>query len=212
MNNKIIDISTPLREGAPVWPGSAGVSARWTLRVENNDPSNLTRLDTDIHIGTHIEGALHSFANGAPVDQIPLNELIGPAMVVALPGVNIIGYKELEAARIPAGTKRLLLRTRNSDLWQSGESQFQKDFVGLNTDGAQWVVDRGINLVGIDYLSVACYDEGLQVHKILLINKIIVLEGLNLSKALDGEYQLICLPILLPGREAAPARAILQTL
>lgn len=210
MNEKIIDISTPLNNNAPVWPDSTGVQISWTLRVEKNDPSNLTRLDADIHVGTHVEGGLHSFADGIAVDQIPLECFIGPALVVYFPNDQVISATALESARLSNNTTRVLFKTRNSKLWVSGAQEFQKDFVGLDASAARWLVDHKIQTVGMDYLSVACYTEGRAVHEILLKNNIAIIEGLNLSAVDPGEYKLICLPILLPEREAAPARAILM--
>jgi len=103
----------------------------------------------------------------------------------------------------------LLFKTSNSNLWQK-EEKFREDFVGLTSDGASWLVERGIQLVGIDYLSIARYDETVKVHQTLLLeNKVVILEGLNLAKVEPGIYQLICLPLKLENREAAPARAVL---
>ncbi|MDO8505553.1 MAG: cyclase family protein [bacterium] len=205
----MIDISIPLYEKSPIWPGSTGVHLDWTLRVERGEPSNLTRLDTDIHAGTHVEGGLHSFAKGNAVDQISVETLIGPAVVAHFPDAEYIGRAELEEVGIPDGTKRVLFRTKNSLLWARREESFQEDFVGLTSDGAQYLVECGIFLVGNDYLSVAKFTDGATVHDILLKAGITIIEGLNLHNVASGAYQLVCLPILLPGREAAPARAVL---
>lgn len=208
----MIDISIPLHEQSPIWPGSTGVHLDWTLRVERGEPSNLTRLDTDIHVGTHMEGGLHSFERGSSVDEIPLSACIGHAVVLYFPDADKIGKAELEQAGISAGTERILLRTKNSLLWAKGETVFHEDFVGLTTDGARYLVERGVRLVGNDYLSVAKFTDGPAVHDILLKAGITIIEGLNLHNVVPGEYQLVCLPISLPGREAAPARAVLLSL
>lgn len=208
----MIDISIPLHAESPTWPGSTGVHLDWTLRVERGEPSNLTRLDTDIHAGTHIEGGLHSFAKGNAVDEITVRTLVGPAMVVYLSDAESIGRAELEQAEIPRDTERVLFRTRNSLLWARGEKKFQENFVGLTADGARYLVERGVRLVGNDYLSVAKFTDGPVVHDILLKAGIVIIEGLNLHNVEPGIYQLMCLPILLPGREAAPARAVLLPL
>lgn len=208
----MIDISIPLKEGGPVWPGSTGVHLDWTLRVERGEPSNLTRLDTDVHVGTHIEGGLHSFEKGNTVNEISLATLIGPVVVIHLPHADSIGRLELQQIEISNETERVLFRTRNSFLWAKGEDSFHEDFVGLTADGARYLVERGIQLVGNDYLSVAKFTDGPAVHDILLKAGIAILEGLNLHNVEPGRYQLVCLPILLPGREAAPARAVLLPL
>lgn len=211
-NDPIIDISTPLKNGALIWPGSTGVQVSWTLRVEKGEPSNLTRLDADVHIGTHIEGGLHSFAEGIAADKIPLENFIGPAEVIYLPDVEIISAEVLSGVQLSNNTTRVLFKTGNSDLWRRGEQQFQKDFVGLTADGAQYLVECGVRLVGNDYLSVAKFTDGPAVHGILLKAGVAIIEGLNLDNVKPGVYQLVCLPILLPGREAAPARAVLLPL
>lgn len=209
-DKKIIDISAPLFEGVPVWPKSTGIKVSWTRRVERKEGSNLTRLDTDVHIGTHVEGPIHSFTEGTPVDQLPLDILLGPAVVVHLPQAAAIGKAELDQSGIPSGTVRLLFRTRNSDLHYYEEGKFREDFVGLTPEGAQWCADRGIKLVGMDYLSIGRYGGGPAVHDILFKAGVVVVEGLILTDAPAGQYSLICLPLKLIGREGAPARAILR--
>lgn len=208
----IIDISLPLEESVPVWPGSTGIHLNWTLRLERGEPSNLTRLDMDVHIGTHVEGPLHSFSNEISVDQIFLENFIGKALVVDLTSVSIITADDLEKLKLSRGVERLLFRTKNSEFWENHKQSFREEFVGLSSDAAQWIVDRKIKLVGIDYLSVANFKEGDAVHKILFKKGVVILEGLNLLMAPAGEYELICLPLKLAGREAAPARAVLKTL
>ncbi len=208
----IIDISLPLEEGVPVWPGSTGINLSWTLRLERGALSNLTRLDMDIHIGTHVEGPLHSFPGAASVDEIPLEIFMGRALVVDLPSINIITAGDLEKLNLPEGVERLLLRTKNSEFWRNFRQAFWEDFVGLAADAAQWIADHKIKLIGLDYLSIANFKQGDAVHKTLLKNGVFILEGLNLLMAPAGEYELVCLPLKLIGREAAPARAVLKTL
>lgn len=204
-----IDITADLQEGVPLWPRSSGIQVSWTRRIDRGDSANISRLETDVHVGTHVEGPIHSFAKGTPVDQLPLEALIGPATVVHVPEAVAIGAMELEGLQIKEGLTRLLFRTRNSDLNYYGEGKFREDFVGLTPDGAQWCVDRGIKLVGIDYLSIARYGEGPKVHEILLKNQVTIVEGLSLKGVTQGTYEFICLPLKLTGREAAPARAVL---
>jgi len=163
----------------------------------------------DVHIGTHLESALHSFADSAAVDKIPLELLIGPVTVVSLTGLKIIKAQDLELANIPSSATRVIFKTDNSKKWLDGTGEFNQDFVGLSADGAQWLVDHHINLIGNDYLSVANLKEGPTVHEILLKNKAAIIEGLNLAEVEPGEYELICLPLKLEGREGAPARAVL---
>jgi arylformamidase len=102
-----------------------------------------------------------------------------------------------------------LFRTRNSELWAQGEASFDEGFVAINEDAAQWIVSRGMRLVGIDYLSVGAWGNTVPTHEILLGAGVIALEGLDLSRVPPGEYQLVCLPIKIAGGDGAPARAIL---
>ena len=212
MNPKIIDISLSLKEGIPIWPNSVGIRLAKTLSFEKGDSVNVSRLDIDVHTGTHIENSLHFIKHGDSIDEISLEKLVGPVTVVDLPKVKAITADVLERLALSKGITRLLFKTRNSDFWHHGENKFQKDYVGLTSDGARWLAQYGVELVGNDYLSVAKYEESTQVHRILLKNKIIILEGLNLYGVAPGSYQLVCLPLKLNSAEAAPARAILLTL
>ncbi len=209
---QIIDISTPLAEGVPVWPGSPGIRLRWFKRVEKGEGANLSELSMDVHIGTHVEGKLHNFTEGESVDQLPLGILIGPASVVHLPDADAITAEVLETAGVPDRATRVLFRTRNSTFWQVPDAPFREDFVGITPDGARWLVERGIKLVGIDYLSIGAFGKGHEVHDILLTGGALIIEGADLSNAPTGSYQLICLPLKLVGREAAPARVVLMPL
>jgi arylformamidase len=115
----------------------------------------------------------------------------------------------LEAANLPAGITRLLFRTRNSDYWARGINEFQTSFVAVPLDGAEWLVQRGIKLVGVDYLSVSPYKNSRPTHEALLKAGTVIVEGLDLSKVQQGFYDLYCLPLKIAGSDGAPARAIL---
>jgi arylformamidase len=139
-----------------------------------------------------------------------LDVLTGPAQVVQIPDeVGIISAQALEKAAVPAGTERLLLKTRNSQRWARGEKTFDLEFLAISEDGAKWLVQQGIKLIGIDYLSIAPYKEGGPTHRALLEVGIVILEGLDLSTISPGEYELYCLPLKLVGSDGAPARTIL---
>jgi arylformamidase len=204
----ILDISMPLHPGTPTWPGSPGVRLQWTLSLDAGDICNSTRLDCDVHVGTHVDAPRHFLKDGATVDRLALARLIGPATVAYLPDEEISAAC-LERLALPATTTRLLLRTRNSELLAVGATQFREDYAACTPEAAEWLVDRGVGLVGIDYLSIGRFRDGEITHRILLGAGVVVLEGLNLSAASPGEYLLICLPIRLRGAEGAPARAIL---
>lgn len=208
----IIDISVPLQSDMPTWPGSRGFRREWVERLEAGDEANVSRVDCGVHVGTHVDAPLHFVDGGASVDQLNLEILVGPATVGFLPEADAITADDLENLDLPAGTERLLLRTRNSDLWAAGVTEFQEDFVALTADAAHWVVDRGMRLIGVDYLSVQRYQDGPAVHQTLLGAGVVVVEGLDLSSVKPEEYELICLPLRLMGAEGAPGRAILRPL
>ena len=206
--SKIIDISVPLRSDMPVWPDSSGFRLYRTQCLESGDESNVSRLDCDVHAGTHVDAPWHFLENGTTVEQLPLDTLIGPAIVAYLPHVDAITAGDLAALSLPDDTARLLLKTRNSTLWERKQS-FDTDYVGLTTDAAKWIVGRGIGLVGIDYLSIGKYYDGTETHQILLGAEVVIVEGVNLAAVEPGQYELICLPLKIIGAEGAPARAVL---
>ena len=206
----IIDISVPLHPEMPVWPGSVGIRLSRTMSLEAGDSSNVSRLDCDVHVGTHVDAPLHFIEDGSSVEQMPLKTLIGMVFVAYLPEeVDVITADDLAALSIPKGTQRLLLRTRNSLLWANGVNGFRTDYVALTADAARWMVEHGIRLVGVDYLSVQRYQDGSETHQILLGAGVVIVEGLNLADVVPGQYKLICLPLKLVGAEGAPARAVL---
>jgi arylformamidase len=206
----IYDISLPITQGLPIWPGDPPVHIRQVSHLDRGDPMTLTRLEMGAHTGTHVDAPAHFVVGGRTVDALDLRMLIGLALVVHVPDADALSAKLLDGLAISPGTQRLLFRTRNSDYWAQGRTEFWKDFVAVTEDGARWLVDRGVRLVGIDYLSVSPYRDPIPPHLVLLQSGVIVLEGLNLSSVAPGSYHMICLPLLLQGAEGAPARAILM--
>lgn len=207
----IIDISVPLRSSMVVWPGDRPVEVRRAKSLEEHG-ANISELCLGSHAGTHLDASLHFVAGGRTVDQLPLGVLTGPADVADLSGVeSVITPRDLEAAALPADCRRLLLRTRNSLYWERAADVFHEDYVALSADAADWVVRRGIQLVGIDYLSIEPYhSQGHPVHRALLGAQVIIVETIDLSRVAAGRYQLSCLPLLIAGADGAPARAILS--
>lgn len=206
---EIIDISVPLHAQIPVWPGSVGFNLSRTMRLEAGDGANVSRLDTDVHVGTHVDAPWHFVSSGKTVEDLSLDVLMGAAEVAELPEVEAVTAEVLEGLELPPDTTRLLLHTRNSKLWEDGVSEFRTDFVALTADAARWVVDRGIRLIGVDYLSVQRYGDSPLTHEILLEAGTVIVEGLNLTGVTPGRYHLTCLPLKLVGADGAPARAVL---
>lgn len=205
----IYDISLGISEALPVWPGDPPVSLTQPSRLDRGDVFTLTRMDVSVHTGTHVDAPAHFIPGGAGVDSLDLEVLIGPALMVDAGETDAITAGVLDGLAVPAGTERLLLRTRNSALWARGTPHFVEDFVAITADGARWLVDRGVKLVGVDYLSVAPYDDLVSTHRVLLGAGIIVAEGLSLGHVEPGPYRLVCLPLKIQGSDGAPARAIL---
>jgi arylformamidase len=203
-----IDATVALSEALPVWPGSAGIRVHQQMRLERGDPSNVTRLDFDIHVGTHVEMPLHFIDGGASVDELRLEDLIGEVTVVDLPSVAAVSAEDLEGAAIPAGARRLLIRTSNGPRWERRE--FDPRYVSLTLSAAQWIAGRGIRAVGIDYLSIQRYGDAWDTHRVLMQANVTIIEGLNLSNVAAGQYEMICLPLRLAGAEAAPARVLVR--
>jgi arylformamidase len=205
---RIIDISVPVYTGMVYYPGDSGAEIKPYRQISQGDTANLSDLRLGSHTGTHVD-APHHFNDGmATVDELPLDVLVGPARVLDLTRVqSTISPADLEAAGLGEAV-RVLLKTRNSGLWQ--EPGFNKDYVSLSDEAADKLLDRRVRLVGIDYLSIERFAAGAyHVHHALLGAAVVVLEGLDLGSVEPGDYELVCLPLKLRGGDGAPARAIL---
>jgi arylformamidase len=206
--SRIYDISVPIRSGGLAYPGNPEIEIALQQAVAKGAGANVSVIRFGSHTGTHADAARHFFDDGQPVDKIPLERLIGPALLVSFSDdVRAIGVAELEAHDLK-GHKRILLRTRNSALLS--QKEFVRDYTYLAPDGAEYLVDKGVEVVGIDYLSIEQFHSGHhKTHRTLLAKSVVILEGLDLSVPPPGEYQLICLPLRIEGCDGAPARAVL---
>lgn len=206
----IYDISLTISPDIPVWPGDPAVLIERIAKIEDGANANVSRMIMGVHTGTHVDAPFHFLPEGSCVEQLPLDVLVGPSFVLDLQQeVDVITSQILEKSNIPADTRRLLIKTRNSNYWAPSEAVFQTGFAGISKDGAEFLVKLGIKLIGIDYLSVAPYKQSRPTHEALLKAGIVVVEGLNLSEIQQGYYTLYCLPLKLAGSDGAPARAIL---
>jgi arylformamidase len=207
------DISVAIHPELPVWEGDPPVMIRSAASIERGDIANVSRLEIGAHTGTHVDAPVHFVHGRKGIDQLVLDSLIGPAYVVDLTDVVREVYgPDFDRANIPQGTRRLLCKTTNSSLWSKSPSGFDSNFVGISLDGAQWLIDHGIELVGVDYLGVERFESvgnGAPAHHALLENEMIIVEGLDLSEVAPGEYTLICLPVKIKNSDGAPSRAIL---
>jgi arylformamidase len=206
--SRIYDISVPIRSGGLVYPGNPEIDVKLQQAVAKGAGANVSAIRFGSHTGTHADAARHFFDDGQPVDKIPLERLIGPALLISFADdVRAVGAAELKAHDLK-GHKRVLLRTRNSALLS--QKEFVRDYTYLAPDGAEYLVDKGVEVVGIDYLSIEQFHSGHhKTHRTLLVKSVVILEGLDLSVPPPGEYQLICLPLRIEGGDGAPARAVL---
>ncbi len=201
------ELSRPIVSGMPVWPGDEAVEVERTGRLDRGDLANVTRLSMTAHAGTHVDAPNHFMPGGDGVEALPLDALIGPAHLADARGVSgDLGPRELAGLDIPRGTRRLLVRTHDGDLWAEGP--YTETAPGISPGGARWLIDHRIRLVGVDQMSVAPVDEPERTHLLLLGEGVVVVEGLDLSSLDPGGYDLVVLPLLLYGADGAPARAV----
>lgn len=204
-----IDISVPVRAGMPHWPGDDPYTVTQLKDMSAGDGYNLSSIALSVHTGTHMDAPLHFVDRANAIDLMPVHATLGPARVIKIEDRESIRAEELSRHSIQAG-ERILFRTFNSA--RSWPRQgFLEDFVYISKEGAQFLAEKKILTVGVDYLSVGGYaKDGPETHQALLGAGIWVIEGLDLSQAPAGRYELICLPLKLEGAEGAPARAVLR--
>ncbi len=204
-----IDISVPIYTGMVHWPDNPPVRIERMQDLSRGDAANVSKIELGAHTGTHMDAPRHFLADGAGLDEMPLDASIGKARVINIEHPQAIHPAELEPHNLQAG-ERILFHTRNSErCWK--DERFVEDFVYISAAAAQYLVDRQVRTIGIDYLSVGGYVfDGVETHQILLSAGIWLIEGLNLSAVKPGIYELVCLPLRVAGADGAPARAILR--
>jgi arylformamidase len=210
MKKTFYDISMTIHSGMISWPSDGPVKVDRIRSMDEGERLNLSRLDMSAHTGTHIDAPVHFIKGESGVDSLPLEILIGPSAVIHIPGVQAIGAAEIENAGIPAGVERVLLKTDNAEL--AIQREFNEQYSFVTPEGARFLIDSGIRLVGIDYLSIAQYGKGDAVHQALLGAGTVIIEGLDLRGVATGSYIMIALPLKIAGCDGAPARVVLQEL
>src|SRR6202048_3810447 len=208
---KLVDISVPIHDAMTVYRGNPPVRIRPAMTLRRNGV-NLSELCLGSHTGTHVDAPNHIVKGEKGIDRLDLDRFVGPAWVADLRRVKAgITATDLEKARIPRASRRVLLRTRNSRWWHPARA-FRTDFVYLAPDGADWLVDRGVRLVGIDYLSIEGYEiQGAPTHKRLLAAGIPILEGMVLYNARPRRWQRAAFPLRIADGDAGLTRAVLWT-
>ncbi len=206
----IYDVTVTLRADMPTFDGEPGPERRLIKEIgRQGQLANVSALSLGVHSGTHVDAPVHFWPRGIGVDELPLDAMLGDCRVVDLASQARIEASDLESA-VPPETERLLLKTRNSELWD--DRAFRTDFVGLSAEAARPVAARGVRLLGIDYLSIEPYHaDPPAAHLTLLRAGVVVVEGLDLRRVPPGEYELTCLPIKLAGSDGAPARVVLRS-
>jgi arylformamidase len=207
---EIIDITAPVSPESVMWPGDEPPSKEFTSHTDRGDPSTVSRWELSAHTGTHVDARMHFIPGGWTMEALELSRCVGPCRVVDLTHLEgHVGRADLEAAEV-AGTTRLLLKTRNSELGLLGREGFVEDYVAISLEAAVYLVEIGVEMVGVDYLSVEPFeDKEFNTHHTLLGADVVIFEGLMLAAAEQGGYFLACLPLKLVGSDGSPVRAIL---
>lgn len=210
-NENWIDVSLPIYTGMVVWPSDGGVVLQRDADMEKGDKCNTTRMQLGAHTGTHMDAPRHFVRDGKTIDQLPLDAVLGPARVIGIDDGECIRREVLEGCALQPG-ERVLFRTSNSERCYQTDD-FVTDYVYISLEAAEYLAECGVQTVGIDYLSVGGYKKKMaETHRALLGAGIWLIEGLQLADVTPGDYQLICLPLKLVGRDGSPVRAILRPL
>ena len=211
----IYDLSVPISTELPTYPGDPAIKIDNWSSLANGGGANVSVLCFSAHAGTHVDAPAHFMEGAKKVESLELEVLIGEAHVIEVPDDKLTIDEVFVAANCPSETKRILFKTRNSGFWSGDRADFRTDFTHLDLPAANRLIEQGVKLVGIDYLSIEKFHSpDHEVHRALLAHEVIILEGLNLAHVPAGKYELICLPLRLRTHlgDGAPARAVLRTL
>jgi arylformamidase len=195
---EIFDVSVPIRTGMVTYPGDPPVRLERWSSISDGAAANVSKLDFGVHSGTHVDAPVHFIEGAAGAEKLPLEVLIGPCVVVATEGLSLD-----DVAQAPEDAQRVLFKTPNSELW--AQNEFPESFARLDGEAAQLMVNRGVKLVGVDWLSVG--DE--EAHHVLLEAGVVPIEGLDLRGIEPGDYFLVAAPLKIEGSDGAPARVLL---
>lgn len=205
---KFIDVTLPLDSNLPVYPGNTPFSVEPIKRIARGDSSNVSTLHLSAHAGTHVDAPRHFIDGAGDADSLPIELLLGRARVIEVTSRKGIGPDDLAGHDLSEDV-RVLIKTSNSRLW--GSPEFHTDYVGMTEAGARYLVEHGVKVVGVDYLSVEEFKKpGAPAHRALLGGGVIIIEGLNLRDVDPGTYELFCLPLRVVGADGAPARVLLR--
>ncbi|HUF02985.1 MAG TPA: cyclase family protein [Aridibacter sp.] len=209
---KYFDVSVPISRDTPVYEGDSGVDVSLKMSMADGEFANVSQICLGVHTGTHVDAPNHFIEGTKKVVDLDLSVLIGPCVVAEVPD-DVLAIDEQTAKNLPEA-ERLLIKTRNSSFWNDTSGGFRKDFTYIEPSAARILVERGIRLIGFDYLSVEAFDaETPDTHIAFLEKEVIILEGLDLREVQAGEYELICLPLKFAdgAGDGAPTRTVLRS-
>lgn len=212
---RLFDVSVPISARTPTYPGDPGIDIRQWLSLADGDAANVSAICFGAHTGTHVDAPAHFIRDAPKLLSLDLYTMIGEVQVMEVAN-DVMAIEESHLVNgLEAGTTRILFKTRNSDFWNDTDSHFHADYTYISAEAAKKLIDHGIRLVGIDYLSVERFDsENFETHEILLSHGVVIIEGLDLRQVPAGVYELICLPLKIAegSGDGAPARVVLREL
>lgn len=203
----IIDITRPIFSNMTVWPGDDSVFIERVSSISEGSVVNVSRIHANVHIGTHVDAPLHFIPNGKSIEQLDINLFTGKVSVVDAGNEKCITRSMLSDI-IVNDCEAVFFKTWYSDITLN--EPFDLNYTGLELDAAEYLIQSGIRVIGIDTLSIERYNNsGFIVHKTLLSNDVLIVEGLCLKNVTPGKYNYICMPLLIKGSDGAPARVVL---
>jgi len=208
---EIIDITASVGPKTVKWPDDTKPPSQEIVsHTDEGDPATVSQWTLSAHTGTHMDARMHFIPGGWTMETLDLSRSVGPSRVVDLTHVEgHVSRDDLEAAEV-AGQARLLLKTRNSNLRLMQREEFEEGYAAISREAAEYLVEIGVETIGVDYLSVEPFEDGeFRTHHTLLGADVLILEGLVLTDVEPGDYFLVCLPLKLAGSDGSPARAIL---
>lgn len=204
-----IDVTVPIRPGMVHWPDNPGVELEVTKESVDGGLCFVSKLTMGVHTGTHFDAPVHFDVPGGGIEALPVAALVGVARVVAVEG-RTIDRADVEPLNLKEGDRVLFKTSNSARCWNTDE--FVPDYVYVTEAAARHLADRRIALLGVDYLSMGGPDDGPRAHRVLMRAGVIILEGLDLRRVGPGTFEMVALPVLIPGSDGAPARVLLRSL
>ena len=208
-----VDVTYAIKEGMVHWPGQPPVSFERLSEMEKGDSATVSALSLSLHTGTHMDAPKHFLPHASDITTAPVSALMGALRVAVITDVfgvdeDALRAYEARTRRIEA-SERVFFRTKNSDTnWL--DTPFNKDYVAILPSGARYLAARGVQVVGVDYLSVAPFNNTTETHEVLLSAGVWVIEGLDLRAISEGDYEMIALPLKIETGDASPLRVVIR--